>query len=113
MLPHYFMGMNKKLFLVKKKKESRLGGSSVVVVICSRLAVLLHSLQRCVLCLGVRALSCWSGLCCCCCCFLVMPLQLSLEKKLLQYMDLINSPGGYLDVVLKRNFARGSDQRPL
>ena len=47
---------------------------------------------------------------------LVMPmllLQLRLEKKLLQYMDLINSPGGYLDVVLKRNFARGSDQRLL
>ena len=47
---------------------------------------------------------------------LVMPmllLQLRLEKKLLQYMDLINSPGGYLDVVLKRKFARGSDQRLL
>ena len=47
---------------------------------------------------------------------LVMPmllLQLRLEKKLLQYMDLINSPGGYLDVVLKRKFACGSDQRLL
>lgn len=48
MLPHYFMGMNKKLFLgpvgaAAAPFRHRRG----VVVICSRLVVL-HSLQRCV-----------------------------------------------------------------
>ena len=53
MLPHYFMGMNKKLFLVPRRY-----GFSVVVVIYSRLAV-----SRCFIlcsdvCVCVRACVC-------------------------------------------------------
>jgi hypothetical protein len=124
MLPHYFMGMNKKLFLGPAGASAAAGAAAAIAVAAewslSVVGWLSHAggasffaaMRACAgSLLGSLLLLLLPRLF-----VLVMPmllLQLRLEKKLLQYMDLINSPGGYLDVVLKRKFARGSDQRLL
>lgn len=121
MLPHYFMGMNKKLFLGPAGAAAAAGAVAAVAAEWSLSVVgwLSHAggasffaaMRACAGSLLGSLLLLLPRLF-----VLVMPmllLQLRLEKKLLQYMDLINSPGGYLDVVLKRKFARGSDQRLL
>ena len=130
MLPHYFMGMNKKLFLGPVGAAAAPSHTAAAAV-AAEWSLSVVGWWCFILCSDacVRRLVAWVFAVAHCGAprrtlrrmlprlfVLVMPmllLQLRLEKKLLQCMDLINSPGGYLDVVLKRKFARGSDQRLL